>query len=51
MTAKGTVGAPTCLYKKVGAPTVPSVVFGGSIEFEDGWCQRRVKVSACFTSI
>jgi hypothetical protein len=37
--------------KQVGAPTVPSAVFRGSIRFEDFWCHRRVNLSKCVTSI
>jgi hypothetical protein len=37
--------------KQVGAPPVPSAVIRGSIEFEDFWCQRCVKVSKCVTSL
>jgi hypothetical protein len=30
---------------------VPTAVFSGSIEFEDFWCHRHVKVSKCVSSI
>jgi hypothetical protein len=37
--------------QQVGAPPLPLAVIRGSIEFEDFWCQRCVKVSKCVQSI